>query len=226
MADYFAFHARNSLEDYVTLALRAKEAGLPVKVGLEVDFYKDQMDVVSDVLAQYPFDVLIGSVHWLGTWGFDDVGNEVVMSEWARRDIDDAWRDYTEALSELAASHAVDVLAHPDLIKVAGFIPDNPTEYWDMMAEAASTVDISVELSSAGWRKPVAEQYPASGLLDRFVERGLTFTTASDAHRGDRVAERHGELASLLRERNVHELAGYEQRRRVVRPLGDASWPA
>jgi len=50
----------------VTLAQRAKDEGLPVKVGLEVDYYADQMDVVSGLLAQYPFDVLIGSVHWLG----------------------------------------------------------------------------------------------------------------------------------------------------------------
>jgi len=72
LAQYLDFHARNSLEEYVTLAQRAKDEGLPVKVGLEVDYYADQMDVVSGLLAQYPFDVLIGSVHWLGTWQFDD----------------------------------------------------------------------------------------------------------------------------------------------------------
>ena len=43
MAEYWDFHARNSLEDYVTLAQRAKDEGLPVKIGLEVDYYKDQM---------------------------------------------------------------------------------------------------------------------------------------------------------------------------------------
>ena len=82
MAEYWDFHARNSLEAYVTLAQAAKDEGLPVKIGLEVDYYKDQMDVVSELLAQYPFDVLIGSVHWLGTWQLDDIDSEVNMQEW------------------------------------------------------------------------------------------------------------------------------------------------
>ena len=67
MADYFAFHARNSLEEYVNFAQLAKSEGLPVKVGMEVDFYRDQMDDVAALVNQYPFDVLIGSVHWLNT---------------------------------------------------------------------------------------------------------------------------------------------------------------
>ena len=103
MIEYFDFHARNSLEEYVTLAQRAKDNGLPVKIGLEVDYFRDQMDVVSELLAQYPFDVLIGSVHWLGTWQFDDISNAVQMAQWQVRSVDDAWRDYATALEELAA---------------------------------------------------------------------------------------------------------------------------
>ena len=39
MAEYWDFHARNSLEEYVALAQLAKDEGLPVKIGLEVDYY-------------------------------------------------------------------------------------------------------------------------------------------------------------------------------------------
>ena len=42
---------------------------------------------------------------------------------------------------------------------------------------------MAAELSSAGWRKPVGEQYPAEPLLARFAAHGVPFTTASDAHR-------------------------------------------
>ncbi len=219
MAEYWDFHARNSLEAYVTLAQAAKDEGLPVKIGLEVDYYKDQMDVVSELLAQYPFDVLIGSVHWLGTWQLDDIDSDINMHEWRVRDVDQCWKNYTLALDELCATNAVDVLAHPDLIKVAGFIPTGPGEYWDAMAESAARVDISLECSSAGWKKPVGEQYPAEGFLDRLVARGVTFTTASDAHRHERVGERAGDLAAMLEARGVHELATYTRRERSMTPL-------
>ena len=219
MADYWDFHARNRLEDYVTLAQAAKDAGLPIKIGLEVDYYRGQMDSVADLLAQYPFDVLIGSVHWLGTWQFDDLDNPVQMAEWTNRDLETAWRDYASAFEELAATRSVDVMAHPDLIKVAGHIPHDPTPVWDAMADAAQRANISVECSSAGWMKPVGEQYPAEGLLERFVAGGATFTMASDAHRAERVGLRAGDIADMLERHGVHEIATYESRRRVMRPL-------
>ena len=219
MAEYFDFHARNSLDDYIALAVAAKESGLPVKIGMEVDYYKDQMDDVSALLAQYPFDVLIGSVHWLGTWQFDDIDNDVQMNEWTVRSVETAWQQYTDALGELAASRAVDVIAHPDLIKVAGYKAANPADYWDRMSEAVQAVDVSMECSSAGWVKPVNEVYPAEGFLDRLVGKGLTFTTASDAHRLERVGERSGDLATLLEARGVNQLASYEKRQRVMVPL-------
>jgi len=219
MAEYFDFHARNSLDDYIALAVAAKESGLPVKIGMEVDYYKDQMDDVSALLAQYPFDVLIGSVHWLGTWQFDDIDNDVQMNEWTVRSVETAWQQYTDALGELAASRAVDVIAHPDLIKVAGYKAANPADYWDRMSEAVQAVDVSMECSSAGWVKPVNEVYPAEGFLDRLVSKGLTFTTASDAHRLERVGERSGDLATLLEARGVNQLASYEKRQRVMVPL-------
>jgi len=216
MAEYFAWHARNSLDDYVNLAVAAKEQGLPVKVGLEVDYYPGQMDEVSELLAQYPFDVLIGSVHWLGTWQFDDIDNEIQMHEWEVRDVEQAWSNYADALGELVATNSVDVLAHPDLIKVAGVIAKDPAEFWQRMASSASGADVSLECSSAGWKKPVGEQYPAEGFLTYLVDGGVTFTTASDAHRLERVGERAGDLATMLEAHGVHELASYTKRQRSM----------
>jgi len=219
MADYFDWHARNSLDAYVTLAQRAQAEGLPVKIGLEVDYVRGQMDAVSSLLGEYPFDVLIGSVHWLGSWCFDDIDNQVQMHQWTVRDVDQCWADYAIAIEELAAANAVDVLAHLDLIKVAGYRALDPVEYWDLMAFAAAQADLSVECSSAGWAKPIGEQYPAEGLLDRLVARDVSFTTASDAHRLERVSERMGDLANLLEARGVHQLASYTLRQRQLVPL-------
>ena len=39
MAEYWEFHATFDLDAYVACAQEAKEAGLPVVIGLEVDFY-------------------------------------------------------------------------------------------------------------------------------------------------------------------------------------------
>jgi histidinol-phosphatase (PHP family) len=212
MADYWAFHATADLDAYVHCAQEAKDAGLPVVIGLEVDYYPGRMDEVASLLSGYPFDVLLGSVHWLGAWRFDDIDVPLQMDEWSAREVDACWELYTRALEELAASGACDVLAHPDLIKVAGHVPDAPAEWWDRMAEAAASSGMAAELSSAGWRKPVGEQYPARPLLERFVARGVPLTTASDAHRLEQVADGARALRGLLQGVGVDVLQGYHDR--------------
>ena len=121
MVTYWDDHARADLDAYVDCVLEAKSQGLPVVLGLEVDYYRGRMHDVQRLLAGYPFDVLLGSVHWIGVWRFDDLSDDVSMNEWSARDVDRAWEDYALAIEELAASGTCDVLAHPDLIKVAGF---------------------------------------------------------------------------------------------------------
>jgi histidinol-phosphatase (PHP family) len=206
MAAYWDQHARVDLDTYVEVVQAVKAEGLPVVLGMEVDYYEGRM-------ADYPFDVLLGSVHWLGAWRFDVLADPLVMAEWDVRDIDAVWEEYTRAMEELGASGACDVFAHPDLIKIAGHRPAVPDEFYDRIAEAAAASGMAAELSSAGWRKPVGEEYPAPPLLRRFVERGVPLTTASDAHTLPDVAHRADDLRSLLHAAGVSELQGYRGRR-------------
>jgi histidinol-phosphatase (PHP family) len=79
-----------SLENYVSAVLDAKDRGLPVKLGLEVDFMPESIDAVAEFLAPYPWDFLIGSVHWVGGWSVDHSG---AAYEMARRGVRRAYED-------------------------------------------------------------------------------------------------------------------------------------
>lgn len=220
MAEYFEAHAHADLDAYVSCVEEAKAAGLPVVLGLEVDYHRGRMDQVAQMLAGYPFDVLLGSVHWIGTWRFDDLFDPVSMAQWSVREVDAVWDGYISAVEELAASGTCDVLAHPDLVKVAGHRPEHLEECWDRLTEAAVSSGMAVEMSSAGWRKPVNEAYPAKGLLARLVARGVPLTTASDAHRLADVADRASDIASVLEDLRVSTLRAFRRRRPVTVPLG------
>jgi len=214
LAGYWREHAHADLDAYVAAVLEAKAAGLPVILGLEVDHYAGRMDKVATLLKGYPFDVLLGSVHWVGAWGFDQLGDPVVDAEWDSRSIESVWDAYTEALEELAASGVCDVLAHPDLVKVGGRRPAVPDEWYDRMAEAAASSGMAAEVSSAGWRKPVAEAYPAPALLSRFRKAGVPATTASDSHGLGDVASRSADLRSLLADAGYETLTAFRARQR------------
>jgi len=214
MSAYFDHHATADLDAYVEAVLAAKRAGLPVVLGLEVDYYEGRMDAVSRLLSGYPFDVLLGSVHWIGTWMFDVLGDAVSEREWQERGVEEAWRGYTTALEELAATRACDVLAHPDLVKLTGRRPPASLleECHDRMAAAAASSGMAAEISSAGWRTPVGEPYPAPGLLERFRESGVAVTTASDAHGSPGVGFRSGELAVIASSAGYSTLRAFRSR--------------
>ncbi len=212
MAAYWSHHASADLDAYVEAVLEAKAAGLPVVLGLEVDHYAGRMDKVGALLDGYPFDVLLGSVHWLDAWGFDNYEDRVFAAEWERRSVEQAWASYCDALEELAGSGACDVLAHVDLIKVIGRRPSSIHEHHARMAEVVAASGLVVEVSSAGWRKPVGEAYPAPELLTRLHAAGVAVTTASDAHTLVDVGAGLADLRPLLADAGYRSLSAYRRR--------------
>lgn len=200
------------LDDYVEVLVAAQERGLPLLVGLEVDFLPGADPAVGELLAQYPFDVLLGSVHWLGGWLFDAYGDRVFAREWERRSVDDVWDAYVDAVIELAGSGRVDVLAHLDVIKVAGHRPRDVAGFESRLCEAIVTAGIVVEVSTAGWRKPANELYPSLTLLEALQRSGVLFTTASDAHDLNQIGYRFDDLRVALTNVGVDTLTTFKRR--------------
>lgn len=227
VVDYFDHHATADLDRYVETAELAKASGLPVITGLEVDYYPGRMGDVSSLLAGYPFDVLLGSVHWLELWLFDVLEDAFEQKEWERRSIDDVWRAYTEAIEELAATGACDVLAHPDLVKIGQRYPEVAVleECEARIAEAAARSGMAAEINSAGKLK-LDEDYPSPSLLGRFNEAGVPITFASDSHGSGRVAERSSELAAAARQAGYSSIRCFRAREGSDRSLAPTGEPA
>ncbi len=212
MKAYFGFHATMDIDRYVESIQDAKNAGLPVKLGLEMDYYRGSMDGVSAMLSEYPFDAILGSVHWLGTWRFDDLDDPLSMGRWSTVSLDAIWKQYEESIEELTETASCDIIAHPDLIKVHGEKPPMDNEFWSVMAEILSKSGMAVEVSSAGWRKPIEEQYPATELIGNLAVRGVPFTTASDAHTLSLVGDQVGRLRTMLVDAGVGSIRSFSAR--------------
>lgn len=212
-----------TLAEYVDIVLEAgstDDGAARVRLGLEVDLFSGHMDRVAELLVPHPWDVLLGSVHWLGAWGFDQWGEPVVDREWARRDATETWHAYVEAVEEMAASGLCDVLAHPDLVGGGG--PARrvaPDEARERLVKAAAANELCVEVSSRGWRHPGNGPYPLPALLAEFQAAGVGLSLASDAHAPDQVAERHRELVGTALAAGYAEVMLFERRRPRGVPL-------
>lgn len=206
-----------SLERYVVAVTDAKSRGLPVLLGLEVDFFPETIEAVLELVEPYPWDVLIGSVHWIGGWSVDHSGT---TDEFERRGIDRAYDDYFALETALAGSGLVDVLAHVDVIKKYGHRPENdPVELYRSVVAAAAASETAVELSSAGLYKPIREVYPAPTLLQMFHAAGVPITLASDAHRPDEAGRDFEDLKDIARQAGYSHQLRFERRTSTSVPL-------
>lgn len=206
-----------SLDAYVEVVVGAKERGLPVKLGLEVDFFPHTIDAVMDLLAPYPWDFLIGAVHWVGGWSIDAAHSTF---EFDRRGVERAWDDYFEVTAGLAASGHVDVLAHVDVVKKYGHRPlTDPTPWYRNVVEAAAASGTAVEVSSQGLRNPAAEAYPAPVFLTMFRQAGVPITLASDGHVPAEAGWGHERVCEAATAAGYHEHLRFDGRRRISHPI-------
>jgi histidinol-phosphatase (PHP family) len=205
------------IEAYVAAVLAAKERGLPVKLGLEVDYVPGRERELAEALAPYPWDFLLGSVHFVD--GFP-VDSEPGLVE--KLGPHEAWRRYFVWLRNAARSGLFDSLSHPDLAKHHGPRPDAETVQWlhEETADAIEAAGVCIEVSSAGLYKPVGELYPDRDLLVACRERGVPITTASDAHVPQNVGRDLDRAVTYARDAGYETVTVFDVRQRRQEPLG------
>ncbi|MGH8163429.1 MAG: histidinol-phosphatase HisJ family protein, partial [Rhodanobacteraceae bacterium] len=192
--------------------LRAANPDLKIRAGVELD--NDPVHAAAGrVWVEKNWerlDFVLGSVHFLrGDWAFDHAGEE---AEFARRDIDEVYADYYERIRAMAASGLVDCMSHLDLVKIFGFRPtEDFSEVLDAVLSEIQRADLAMELSTAGWRKPIGELYPSDEIIRRAMEKGIPFTTASDAHSHVQQGENFERLAKKMAEFGIREVAIFDR---------------
>ena len=193
--------ATEDADAYCAAVLGAREAGFPVLLGIEMDWLAPRRGEIAAFLEARPFDVVLGSVHWIGPMTVDDPA----AADWGGRPPEEVWSLYLAELVAAAESGLFDVLSHPDLPKVFGArMPGSLRAAMDDAVAAIAATGVAVECSSAGLRKPVGELYPEPALLARFRAAGVRATLSSDAHRPEDVARDYATAVAALRG------AGYE----------------
>jgi histidinol-phosphatase (PHP family) len=166
-----------------------------ILLGYEVDWLQGHMD---NRVLNTDVDYLIGSIHFIDKWGFD---NPEFIGGWKTKKIDDIWQAYFEATEAMAKSGKFDIVGHLDLIKVFKFMPTKDTRLlaYDAL-KAIKQSNMVLELNAAGLRKPVQEIYPSKTLLEEAYALDIPITFSSDAHAVDQVGYGYKEVLALARE--------------------------
>jgi len=180
---------------------------IKILLGYEVDYLKGYID--SRVL-NAKVDYLIGSVHFLDKWGFD---NPEYIGGWESRDIDDIWNEYFDAIEAMADSGHFDIVGHLDLIKIFKYMPKKDIRLLAKNAlKAIKKSGMAIELNSAGLRKPIKEIYPSRELLEMAYELDIPITFGSDAHAIEQVGFGYDDSIELAKSIGYTKAVTFEQR--------------
>jgi len=182
-----------------SLALEYKNE-IDIKLAYEVDFinkYTNEDIVLRDV------DYLIGSVHFINEWGFD---NPTFIGKYKNYNIDELYSLYFLAIENMAKSNLFHIVGHLDLIKVFN---KRPLKDIRLLAKDAINAikksNMVIEINTAGFRKPIGEQYPCIDLLSLIYEKNINITFSSDAHRVEDVGK------DLVKVQNIAKNIGFNK---------------
>jgi histidinol-phosphatase (PHP family) len=214
--------APEELPRYVDAVLGLKEryhGRIEVLLGIEADYVEGFEEALETELARYPFDVVLGSEHWLDGWCVDDP-RSIPRYRVGQAEVDTIWVRYAQSVVAAAASGLFDVLTHLDLPKKFGFRPSEPfAGREDDVVAAVAASGCAVELSSAGRRRPVGEDYPSPALLRRLIGAGVPLVFSSDAHAAAEVGFAFSDLAAAATTAGAGEVRVFRGRRTAPVPL-------
>ena len=204
----------SQMKKYEQDVLEAKEMykdKIEILLGYEVDYLKGHMD---KRVLDSKVDYLIGSVHFIDEWGFD---NPEFIGHYEHENIDEIWQKYFDSIEKMAQSKLFDIVGHLDLIKVFKFMPNkNINEIAKNALMAIKKADMVIELNVAGYRKPVKEAYPSLSLLKQAFELGIPITFASDAHKPEQIGLYNNEITEMARSVGYRECAIFRNRKREL----------
>lgn len=202
--------------------LRAANPDIKIRAGLEFDNDPETSAAGRGWVEKNwdRLDFVLGSVHYLDRPDqmFDTV--PAGAEQFVGREIDNIYADYFRRIREVAATGLVDCLSHLDLIKIHGHRPRSPIR--DLVSGALDLIaarGLAIELSTAGWRKPVNELYPSDEIIRFAAEKGIRFTTASDAHSHVQLGENYERLAKKMAELGITHVCVFEKHQAQVRAL-------
>ena len=200
------FEDMDSYEKEIKTLKEKYKDKIEILIGYEVDF----TPFVDKRVLNRKVDYLIGSVHFLDNWGFD---NPEFIKEWERRDVDDVYKEYFTKIEEMANSRLFNIVGHLDLVKVFGHKPKkNIKEFAKNAIKAIKKANMAVEINTSGLRKPIKEAYPSDELLEMILNEGIDITFSSDAHSPEQVGYMLKDTIEKIKKLGVNEAVFFKNR--------------
>ena len=170
-----------------------KKYNLKIKIGLEIDYNIAYEKIIENILNEYQFDFILGSIHFID--GIDIIGNQASIF-FKDKSMHEAYERYFLELKKLSESGLIDVLAHPDYIRRSAikyygrdFIFGDNKNIIEELLDSMIRNDVGLEVNTSGYRHGLNDSFPKLEFLKFCFKKGLRkITIGSDAHSPEYLA--------------------------------------
>lgn len=208
-----------SIEQFAKLIENEKRKweaeGVRLKFGIEADFFPGCEEDLVEILSQYQWDYVIGSVHFYKGWGFDNPDTKEYFHHF---DLNVLYEEHFKVIEQAISSKLFDIVGHLDNLKVYGFRPNEEDlkGYYRRIAQSLKENDTATEINTGlAYRYPINEMCPSPEFLKILSQYEVPITMSSDAHFPDDVGNLLDEARELLKSIGIKKIATFEKRKRI-----------
>lgn len=191
-----------------------EEEGVTLKLGIEADFFPGGEEKLERLLEGKPWDYVIGSVHFIKGWGFD---NPEATYKFEEENLLDLYETHTSYVRQAIESELFDIIAHLDNLKVFSYRPDEKylQTYYEAIAATLKKHDLASEINTGlSYRYPIKEACPSPYYLQTLARHDVPITLSSDAHYPDDLGRNLKDAATQMKAAGYKEAAAFSRRER------------
>ena len=156
--------------------------------GLEVCYAPRDKAFLKDLLQQYPYDFLIGSIHSIDglLYDMEAFSREIL---WDKYDTNAIYQRYYEIMEDMICSGLFTQIGHPDQLKLFHYTPTmDMTPIYERIAALAKRYHVQMENNTGIYYRYHHEDMGTNAaFLNILKQHGVDIITASDAHRSEHV---------------------------------------
>jgi histidinol-phosphatase (PHP family) len=190
---------------------------IDVLLGVESDFFPEHAELYRSIYSGYPFDYIIGSVHFSGG---SSIFNKTRWNGLSDRQKVEQKELYYDFISQSARSGMFQILGHIDAMK--GFYPEFsaiPTNAVEKTLQVIGEQGVAIEINTSGKTKSCGGWYPSDEILERALHCGVPVTFGSDAHVPERVGDEFEQVSAKLKEIGFKHWVYFKKKEPVKVPL-------
>ena len=187
---------------------------IDVLLGLELDYVEGLEPYLEKQLAAYPWDYVIGSIHFLD--------NPCRVSSWCQPRLDgrELYTRYFELMRRMARSGLCDIIAHFDIAKRSGFMPgEHEADDITRTLQEIAAANLCIEVNTSGYRHaelPEPQPYPMLSVVEQALTLGIPLIVNSDAHAPEQVGSQFVLMEQFLKRKGCQQLARFYRRKREM----------